>query len=227
MDAFRADMVYSSIDRQGRYAYRNQPALAQWNLSWLAQALIPLLDDDESVAVPMAQRALDGFVAHYENAYAAVMLKKLGLTESSAENIALIDDLLKLMAEAGADYTLTFRSLAEQVNPQPNTRAGIGELLTLPESFAPWLARWRERLTLEASDPVAQQQLMYAANPAFIPRNHLVEEAINAATLANDFRPFHQLVDVLANPYVYDAALSRYATPPTPEQIVSRTFCGT
>lgn len=227
MDAFRADMVYSSIDRQGRYAYRNQPAIAQWNLSWLAQALIPLLDDDENAAVAMAQTAINDFAAQYENAYAGVMLKKLGLTQPSAENIALIEDLLKLMAQEGADYTLTFRFLSEQVNPEWKIAAGIGDLFELPDSFEPWISRWQAQLALEGSAPAAQQQMMFSVNPAFIPRNHLVEEAINAAMMENNFQPFNQLVDLLANPYFYDAAFSRYAMPPTPEQIVSKTYCGT
>jgi uncharacterized protein YdiU (UPF0061 family) len=227
MDTFRAEQVYSSIDTQGRYAYRNQPAIAQWNLMWLAQALMPLLADDEAVALQLAQQAIDGFVAQYESAYAEVMLKKLGLRQSSAENIALIDDLLKLMATLGVDYTLTFRRLAERVNPAWNDAATVGELFELPDGFASWLTRWQDRLVLEGTDAAAQQQLMFSVNPVFIPRNHLVEEAIVAATDNNDFQPFQQLVDVLAKPYRYSAEFSRYAMSPRPDQIVAKTFCGT
>ncbi|HEY3700000.1 MAG TPA: YdiU family protein [Spongiibacteraceae bacterium] len=225
MDAFRADMVYSSIDRQGRYAYRNQPAIAQWNLSWLAQSLMPLLADDEQVALDMAQAAINDFAAQFQTAYADIMLKKIGLTQTSEENVALIENLLQLMGETGADYTLTFRRLAERANPIVENN-GIGELFDLPESFTPWLERWQTQLKLEENSAAAQQQMMFALNPAFIPRNHLVEEAISAA-MTNNFQPFHQLVDVLANPYSYDAEFSRYALSPTPEQIVSKTFCGT
>ncbi len=227
MDAFRADKVFSSIDRQGRYAYRNQPPIAQWNLSWLAQALLPLLDDDADAALPLAQAAVDDFAPQFQSAYATIMLKKLGLSTANAENIALIDELLTAMAEAGADYTLTFRRLAECVNSQQNTDPSVSALFELPTSFQSWRARWQARLALEQSDPALQQQMMFAVNPAFIPRNHLVEEAINAATTSNDFQPFNQLIDVLAQPYRYDEKFSRYAMPPTLEQIVSKTFCGT
>jgi uncharacterized protein YdiU (UPF0061 family) len=227
MDAFRADMVYSSIDRQGRYAYRNQPPIAQWNLSWLAQALIPLLDDDKSAAVAMAQTAINGFAAQYENAYATIMLKKVGLNESNTDNHALIDELLQLMAEAGADYTLTFRSLAERVNPDWKESAGVHEIFELPDNLMPWIVRWQARLALAETDNAMQQQMMFSVNPVFIPRNHLVEEAIVTATTDNNFQPFNQLVDVLATPYLYNAKFSRYALPPTPDQIVLKTFCGT
>lgn len=231
MDAFNPNQVYSSIDQRGRYAFRNQPPIAQWNLSWLAQSLLPLLldnleADDDAAAVSIAQSALDAFAEQFQTAYTGIMLKKIGLTASSAENKALLEDLLKRMAEAGADYTLTFRRLAEIANPEIAYSWGIGSLFELPASFADWLEHWRKQLAAEGLDPAARQQMMLAINPVFIPRNHLVEEAIKAAT-ANDFQPFHRLVDVLAAPYRYDAQFSRYALPPTPEQVVTQTFCGT
>lgn len=238
MDAFNPNQVYSSIDRQGRYAFRNQPPIAHWNLSWLAQSLLPLLVDDfadadnEKIAVSIAQAALDTFAVEFQTAYADIMLEKIGLSlsstenrEPSAENIALLEDLLKRMAEAGADYTLTFRRLAELANPE-TVASGIGELYELPASLSDWVERWRAQTANEKIDPVSQQQMMFAVNPVFIPRNHLIEEAI-AAAMENNFQPFHQLVDVLATPYRYDAKFSRYALPPTPEQIVAKTFCGT
>jgi serine/tyrosine/threonine adenylyltransferase len=232
MDAFNPNQVYSSIDRQGRYAFRNQPPIALWNLSWLAQSLLPLLVDNfetsegEQQAVAIAQAALDIFSVRFEMTYTDIMLKKIGLTTSSAENIALLEDLLKLMAENGTDYTLTFRRLAELTALEMPGSSGISALFELPESFADWIERWHEHTAEEKTDAIARQQSMFEINPAFIPRNHLIEEAIVAA-MANDFQPFHQLVEVLAEPYRYDAKFSRYALPPTPEQIVKKTFCGT
>ena len=232
MDNYHPNTVYSSIDANGRYAYANQPAIAQWNLAWLARVLLPLLDEDESAAVQAAQQAVDDFVDQYELAYNSIMSRKLGLSHASSESKALVDELLELMAAAGADYTLTFRRLAELVTStesakdesQGDSVAGIFEL---PDSFTHWLAKWRTHLAAEDASLTELQQRMLGLNPAFIPRNHLVEETIRAAVDGNDFRPFHQLVDRLAEPYAYDASDARYATPPRPEQVVARTFCGT
>jgi len=227
MDSFNPATVYSSIDSRGRYAYKNQPGIAQWNLSWLAQALMPLLSDDETQALELAQTAISGFVPEYQNAYESGMLKKIGLTTVNAENNSLLEALLSLMTSAGADFTLTFRRLSELANPEQKSHSSIAEIFELPESFAPWLQQWSARLAAENIDAETRQQMMFAVNPVFIPRNHLVEEVIAAATTKNDFEPVNRLVDVLAKPYDYDPALARYALPPTPEQVVAETFCGT
>jgi uncharacterized protein YdiU (UPF0061 family) len=225
MDSYHPDTVYSSIDSQGRYAYRNQPAIAQWNLAWLAQSLLPLLDDDETVALQAAQQAIGDFAAQYQQAYDDIMQRKLGLTRPDTETKALVDELLTLMADAGADYTLTFRRLAERAGPADG--AGIAGIFELPERFDAWIDRWQARLAAEDSAPAERQRMMFAVNPAFIPRNHLVEEAIRAAADNDDFAPFHQLVDLLAMPYRYQPSFVRHAMPPRPEQVVRRTFCGT
>jgi uncharacterized protein YdiU (UPF0061 family) len=227
MDDYHPDTVYSSIDSQGRYAYRNQPAIAQWNLAWLAQSLLPLLDDDEATALQAAQQAIGDFTAQYQQAYDGIMHRKLGLTRSDTETKALIDDLLTLMAEAGADYTLTFRRLAERAGPASADEAGVADIFELPVRFDTWIGRWQARLAAEDSAPAERQRMMFAVNPAFIPRNHLVEEAIRAAVDNDDFAPFHQLVDLLATPYRYQPSFARHAMPPRPEQVVRRTFCGT
>ncbi len=227
MDTFNPNQVYSSIDRRGRYAFRNQPPIAHWNLSWLAQSLLPLLggaDEKESVAI--AQTSLNRFAEQFQGAYTAVMLKKIGLQQSTEENIALLEDLLKRMSESGADYTLTFRRLAELANTDIDSAETVADLYALPENLNEWIALWRQRLDQEDVSPVDRQRMMFAVNPAFIPRNHLVEEAIQAA-LQNNYEPFHQLVDALASPYRYDSTFSRYALPPRPDQIVAQTFCGT
>jgi uncharacterized protein YdiU (UPF0061 family) len=155
------------------------------------------------------------------------MRKKLGLQATAAGDAELIQDLLQLMQAEKADFTLTFRRLADLVEPESAQGGGVGALFEPSPAFAPWLARWRQRLDREAPDAAGRQQAMYAVNPVCIPRNHLVEEAINAAQKYQDFGPFHRLVEVLARPFNYDPAKAAYATPPRPEQVVSQTFCGT
>jgi uncharacterized protein YdiU (UPF0061 family) len=226
MDGFRADTVFSSIDHGGRYAYRNQPSIAQWNLACLAQALLPLIDNDPEQAVAQAQDAVDGFPELFLAAHNTGMNTKLGFTEPQPEDEELVQDLLELMGAGPVDFTLCFRRLAELAGPEPGagTVAGIFEF---PDTFAGWLQRWQERLAGEAQDPGLRQQRMFEANPVFIPRNHLVEETIDAATRDGNFEPFHALNEVLATPFTYRADLARYATPPLPQQVVHQTFCGT
>ena len=227
MDAFNPNQVYSSIDQRGRYAFRNQPPIAHWNLSWLAQSLLPLLDEtDEKAAVAMAQASLDGFAMQFQTNYTNAMLKKIGFVEKTDANVALLEDLLKRMTESQADYTLTFRRLAEIANPSSPLSESIEALYSLPENLNEWIEQWRNLLVQESVDTAQSQHMMLSTNPVFIPRNHLVEEAIQAA-MANNFEPFHQLVEVLAAPFIFDNQFSRYALPPRPEQIVAKTFCGT
>ncbi len=227
IDSFHPETVYSSIDRGGRYAYRNQPAIAHWNLAQLAQALLPLFNDDQEKALAYAQGAINTFPDLYLAAYRQAMNQKLGLAVFEKEDEPLLQDLLTLMTEQKTDFTLTFRSLSGNVDSQTEQRAAISELFTLPKAFDPWLHRWRERSSREVASAATRQQDMNTANPIYIPRNHLVEAAIVAATEEQDFKPFHSLVDRLARPYDYDAADAPYATPPRPDQIVQRTFCGT
>ncbi len=234
MDDFHPDQVFSSIDHAGRYAYRNQPAIAHWNLTALAQALLPVLHADQEQAVTLAQTAVAAFPERFTQAYHQGLARKLGLTSISEADQALADELFRLMAEYQLDFTLTFRRLADLAGP---TGAGggketcgettVAELFEIPGPLQPWLARWRDRLTTEQSTASERQASMYAANPVFIPRNHLVEEALQAAAEQGDFTPFNSLVDVLARPFSYDRELARFATPPRPEQIVRQTFCGT
>ena len=218
MDGFNPAMVYSSIDERGRYAYGNQPRIAQWNLARLAEALLPLLDVDKSAAVVQGQAAIDGFTPQFEAAYLTGMRRKLGLMQAKAEDLSLAQDLLALMARNAADFTLTFRGLNDG-----SARGQFGDAA----GFDQWAARWRERLSQESGDERARGAAMAASNPWLIPRNHLVEEAIAAAVDAQDFSPFETLVSVLAAPYDEQPGFSRYGEPPKPEQIVHQTFCGT
>jgi len=227
MDEYDPATVFSSIDHGGRYAYRNQPHIAHWNLSVLAQALLPLLNDDQEKALASVQAAIDAFPDLYQAAWRSRMLKKLGLTDRTPDDDVLIQDLLTLMQEEKADFTLTFRHLSDLIDPQSASGGGVRSIFELPNAFEPWLRRWQQRLSGDPQDVGIRQSGMYAVNPAFIARNHLVEEAIGAATSRKDFGPFNQLVDVLSHPDEFDNDKARYATPPRPEQVVSQTFCGT
>jgi len=227
MDAFQADKVFSSIDQGGRYAYRNQPGIAHWNLACLAQSLLPLLHDEQDEAVAIAQTAVDRFPELFVQAHTEGMAAKLGLAEITGDDTALVEDLFQLMADHQLDFTLTFRRLADLADESSPGQATVKELFEIPDALLPWLARWRERQQRESNEPTDRQARMYAANPAFIPRNHRVQEAIAAASDDGDFQPFHALHAALAMPYQYDPALARYATPPRPEQEVRQTFCGT
>jgi uncharacterized protein YdiU (UPF0061 family) len=227
MDEFEPGKVFSSIDHGGRYAYGNQPQIAHWNLSVLTQALLPHLDNDEEKALACGQAAIDAFPGLYQAAFLDNMLKKLGLMEKTDNDVVFIQDLLKLMQESQSDFTLTFRHLSDLVNPETASGGGVGSLIELPDAFEPWLKRWQQRLSLHPMGTTERQQVMYAVNPVYIPRNHLVEEAISAAEKHQDFEPFNRLVDILANPYEFNGANARYAIPARPEQVVKQTFCGT
>ena len=229
MDAFHPDTVFSSIDQQGRYAYGNQPRIAQWNLVCLAQALLPLLGRDEDAAIAEAQAAIDTFPANYEAAWLEGMRAKLGISEAREGDRALVEDLLARMAAQGADFTLTFRYLCDAAvrSGQSEEDAAIRGLFRDPAALDEWAAIWRRRLADDAGDPAAMRAAMRAVNPAFIPRNHLVEEAIGAAVDGRDLTPFEELVSVLSAPYDDQPGRERYAAPPRPEQVVHKTFCGT
>ncbi len=228
MDAYHPETVFSSIDRGGRYAYINQPGIGQWNLAWLARALLPLLDKDEDLAVQAAQQAIDDYVGLYQTTYYDLMARKLGMVASDESNTALIEELLELMKESGTDYTLTFRRLSELAGPQgPIEGDSVADIFDLPASFAPWQEKWQRALEQQPASPAERQKQMLALNPAYIARNHLVEEVIRAAEDEGDLQPFHALIDRLASPFDYHAQDARYAMPPTPEQVVHATFCGT
>lgn len=223
MDFFDPAQVYSSIDRNGRYAYHNQPGIGQWNLAVLAQALLPLIDADQDKAVELAQAAVDGFPALFEVEYLARFREKLGLVDIRDGDAELIEDLLKLMAAGRADFTTIFRQLAEAVEYTPD---GLVTLFDGVEGLDEWLGRWRARLRDAGRDIGETSADMRSVNPVYIPRNHLVEAAI-AAAYAGDFAPFEELNAVLARPFEAQADHEAYALPPQPDEVVAQTFCGT
>jgi serine/tyrosine/threonine adenylyltransferase len=226
MDNYHPATVYSSIDTQGRYAYANQPRIAHWNLSRLAGALLPLFDTDKEAAVAVAQGALDTFPALFEDAYVAGFRRKLGLTQVRDEDADLLQDLLDRMAENNADFTLTFRRLSDAADGGAEADARVGELFKEPAAFTEWVLKWRQRLAAEDVAPADRAAEMKAVNPAFIPRNHRIQAAIVAAQ-TGDFTPFETLIAVLSKPYEDQPEYADYMTPPKPDEVVHRTFCGT
>jgi uncharacterized protein YdiU (UPF0061 family) len=226
LDRYDPEAVWSEIDTQGRYAYRNQPAIGHWNLTRLAECLLPLLAEDEQGAVAEATEALEGYVSTFEGAYEAGLQRKLGLLTRQDGDFALGLDLLSAMEAGGADFTLTFRRLSE-ASADPEVDAGVRSLFADSTAFDAWIVRWRERLSQEPTDGVARRAAMRSVNPAFIPRNHRVEAVIRAAVEADDFGPFEELLTVLSGPYEDQPAFAHYAEPPQDSERVYQTFCGT
>ena len=219
MDDYNPAACFSSIDRGGRYAYKNQPAIAHWNLSWFAQSLLPLLDSDQERALAMAQEALDEFPVLYEAAYNRKLHDKFGFAEPSEDTLRFIEAFLGHLAAQSGDFTLAFRRLAELADDPEQQDKSVP--FDFPSSFDTLLENWRQLRRDNSTGPLK------AINPALIPRNHLVEEAIVAAESDGDLGPFHALVDRLATPFDYRETDRRLALPPEPHQVVHQTFCGT
>ncbi len=219
MDHYDPATVFSSIDHQGRYAYGNQPLMAQWDLARLAETLLPLLHDDEAQAIDLANAAIQSFEARYELHRLSGMRKKLGLFTEEADDTVLIEDLLKWMQDHQADFTNTFRDLSTGTSP-PEGVSGQAD-------FSSWHQRWTARRSRQPQSTEESRQLMHAHNPAFIPRNHKVEEALAAAVEHQDFSALQRLLGVLAKPFDYTADYPDYQTPPAPEACAYQTFCGT
>lgn len=217
LDAFDPAAVYSSIDETGRYAYRNQPLVAEWNLTRLAETLLPLFHSDQEQAVALAQESLGAFRRQYSAAWSAGLQAKLGLPRDVDDDVAspLMDELLSLLQAARADHTAFFRSLG----PAARGESGpVRSLFTDPAAFDAWAVRW------SALGPDADA--MDRVNPAYIPRNHLVEEALDAAT-AGDLDPFTRLLEAVTSPFDERPELERYAAAAPKDFGPYRTFCGT
>jgi uncharacterized protein YdiU (UPF0061 family) len=229
MEACDPATVFSSIDHHGRYAYGNQPRVGQWNMARLAEALLPILVQQagsEESAVASANEALAAFEPQFKAARSAGLLRKLGLFTEREGDAALADDLLERMAANRADFTLTFRRLCGAA-AGPEGDAEVRTLFAYPGAYDAWVAGWRLRLEEEPLAAETRAAAMRMANPAFIPRNHIVEAALNAAVWRQDFKPFEKLLDVVSRPYEERPDLELYTTPARPEEYVSQTFCGT
>jgi serine/tyrosine/threonine adenylyltransferase len=226
MDAYDPQAVFSAIDEHGRYAYRNQPGIALWNLSRLAETLLPFLSPDENEAVEIAQQVLSTFPNQFEAIFHAGLRRKIGLLEERPDDAVLAGDLLNAMAANQADFTLTFRRLADAA-ADPSADEPVRALFIDPTAYDAWAVRWRERLAQEPQEPEERCAAMRLANAAFIPRNHRVEAVIQAATERGDFAPFHELVTVLSRPCDDQPRFAHYAGAPEPHERVQQTFCGT
>jgi uncharacterized protein YdiU (UPF0061 family) len=217
LDAFDPATVYSSIDETGRYSYRNQPVMAEWNLTRLAESLLPLFHEEQEQAVAQAQESLGEFRRQYSAAWSAGMAAKLGLPDGLDDGVAspLVDEVLSILQAGRADHTSFFRALsgAARGDAEP-----VRALLPDPAAFDAWCARW------SALGPDADA--MDRVNPAYIPRNHLVEEALAAAT-GGDLEPLARLLDAVTGPFDERHGLERYAAPAPGDFGAYRTFCGT
>lgn len=219
MDYYDPETVFSSIDRQGRYAYGNQPYIGGWNLARFAETLLPLLHDNKEQAVKIAQDAISNYMELYQSNWLEGMRAKLGIFNEEMEDESLVEELLNMMQKYRADYTNTFRAFTFD-------RHQDTVLFGTPE-FTQWLEQWRARLARQRESKDSSQQLMQNSNPAVIPRNHRVEEAIEAATEQGDYSVMEQLLEVLSQPYAHTTEQADYCTLPEPSNRPYRTFCGT
>ncbi|MCU6708247.1 YdiU family protein [Paenibacillus sp. J5C_2022] len=217
MDAYDEAAVFSSIDRQGRYAYRNQPGIAAWNLARLAETLLPLIHDKEDKAIELAEEALAQFGERYQSLWLAGMRAKLGLVQEEERDLSLANDWLALLQRHSADYTNAFLALTYN---RKQTKA-----LEEDDSYKQWLSAWHNRREQEENE-AASQQVMTGSNPVVIPRNHRVEEALTAA-MQGDYGVMDDLLDKLANPYELTPEKEAFCQTPDPSPIPYRTYCGT
>ena len=218
MDTFAPDTVFSSIDHKGRYAYANQPYIAQWNIARLAESLLPLIEGNKEETIAMAEDVLNSFEQVYKKRWLSMMRSKLGLASAEKEDEKLITDLLDWMHVSQSDYTNTFRNLS-------NSTLISGELYA-SKNFQNWHSRWQDRLEKEEQDRESSIAQMRSVNPSVIPRNHKVEEALQAGE-QSDFKPFHDLINAMNEPYEEGEHLLPYQAPPQPGEKVLQTFCGT
>jgi uncharacterized protein YdiU (UPF0061 family) len=223
LDEYDQMKVFSSIDRGGRYAYRNQPGIGQWNIARLAECLVPVIDEDQDKAVDQANAVLKAFGERFQSAWITVFRAKIGLSTEQDRDADLAQALLTAMQEAEADFTLVFRGLADAAEGSDERFLAC---FSDPAKAVEWLGDWRTRLASEPEADAGRAAAMRAVNPAIIPRNHRIQEAIAAANYG-DFSFFERLLEALEKPYEERPEFADYMTPPTVDERVTRTFCGT
>ncbi|ERM81833.1 hypothetical protein P872_08845 [Rhodonellum psychrophilum GCM71 = DSM 17998] len=221
MNAYNPKTVFSAIDTEGRYAFGNQPKIVLWNLSCFAESILPLIHSDTQEAIRLAEEALNSFSSKYEKKWSEMMGRKLGLVHLSDSGLGkeLVQELLIWMGKNNADYTNTFLEI------QSDSKEKTGVYAT--ESFSNWLSKWKTMMTLDGKDFQSTLKTMKANNPSFIPRNHLVEKALDDACLNGDFGLFEQLLQVFADPYQSVPAFNEMQTPPANGDRHYQTHCGT
>ncbi|EGL65996.1 hypothetical protein AGRO_1249 [Agrobacterium sp. ATCC 31749] len=224
LDEYHPNKVFSSIDAQGRYAYNNQPGIAQWNIARLAECLLPLLDPEVEKAAELANATLADFATAFPQRWLTGMREKLGLATEEEGDMDLIQSLLSLMQASEADFTLTFRRLSHTANGDAEPFRGMFVDIAGADAF---LTRWRERAGRDGISDSERSAAMLSVNPAVIPRNHRIEELIEAAVEDGDFEPFHAMLTAIATPFEERPDNFVYMQPPMSHERVFRTFCGT
>ena len=224
MDRYSASTVFSSIDHGGRYAYSNQPEILIWNLSRLAETLIPLVNPKQEKAVELLTETMECIQPLYESYWLTAMRAKIGLSTEDPSDSQLINDLFMAMDKGNADFTLVFRRLSNALRGDSELVRG---LFTNPVDFDVWEQRWWRRFEQDGISAETSAQMMDSLNPIYIPRNHKVEEALAAAVDREDLVPFKKLLNVLTNPFVEFEGNEDYAEPASPTEIPYKTFCGT
>ncbi|WP_010299699.1 protein adenylyltransferase SelO [Candidatus Odyssella thessalonicensis] len=226
MDTYDPNTVYSSIDYYGRYAYANQPPIAQWNIGSLIECLLFMLAFEEDQAKQTKAELIQLFQTAYQEHWLNNMASKLGLSQPSTVDLPLIQEFLRLMRTNKADYTLSFYYLRPAIDAAADSK-DLKNLLGQEPGLETWLKAWRARLSQENQNKLQTVAIMAAANPVFIPRNHRVEQAIKAAVEHNDLSLAKRLISVLSRPYVEQPENYEYMLPPSPGEEVLQTFCGT
>jgi uncharacterized protein YdiU (UPF0061 family) len=224
MDDFHPKCVFSSIDRNGRYAWDQQPSIAKWNLSRLAEAMLPLLGADQDSAIATAEKVLDLFDDQFNQALVGGFRRKLGLADPEDADAEYIASTLVTLANEEVDFTLFFRHLTRHAGGA--TDGALVDLFANAEKAREWIAGWHERIDDAKTNANNRAAIMRGVNPVFIPRNHRVEEAIVAAR-GGDYEPFHKLVEVLSKPYEDQSTNVEYEQAPLESEKVRETFCGT
>lgn len=218
MDVYNSNTVFSSIDTNGRYSYKNQPIMTQWNLCRFAETLLPLLKENRDEAIKIAQSAISEFLEMYHLSWMKIMRSKLGMFNEEAQDKAIIEDLLSMMEKYNEDYTNTFIELTFN---NFNNKGMFGS-----KEFEYWYKVWKDRLDRQEESKESIQELMKKSNPSVIPRNHRVEEAIEKAE-SGDYDFMKKLLEIVSNPYEHSKDNKYYSNPPDPSKYPYRTFCGT
>lgn len=226
LDEYHPAKTFSSIDSGGRYAYANQPRIALWNLSRLAETLLPLISGDQEQAVALATERLEGFAPRFEAAHGQLLRAKIGLSREEPDDGPLLVDLHQRLAANEVDFTRFYRGLCGAAE-DPARDAEVAADFTDPGAYHEWAVRWRSRLLGEPGSPAERAAAMRRVNPAYIPRNHRVEEIIQAAVERGDFGPFETFNKVLERPYDDQPEYASWREPPRREERVRATFCGT
>lgn len=227
MDDYNPQKVFSSIDQTGRYAFSNQALIIQWNLAQFAQCLLPLMDVNVQKAITVAKTEIELYPSLFKKELSAVMCAKLGLITTEVDDLTLGMDLLDCMAQSGADFTNTFRYLANTIDGNPNNNPDIREQFSDPLQFDQWFLRWSTRLKMEKRSIEEAASAMREINPAVIARNHLIETAIRAAEDYADFKPFNNILDEILQPFKPRQPGSYFVRSPKSNEVVHQTFCGT